>query len=231
MIAEAFYEYITNVFYPWLQKNSVEFPIILFVDGHSLHLTLPLSNFCREHQIKSIALFPNATHILQPLDVAVFHPLKTAWKKTVNHWRLENNGSRLKKEMFAPLLKVALDSISLTKSIKKGFEACGLFPFSANAVNFNVLNTGQSSKKSRPSETCKNEEVPRVDVSENKKHLPLFEQRLSPDLLVAFRESKHTGLWTRETKNEGLFQYWLQLQEFAGIRSRNNKCLMYNIIK
>ena len=96
--------------------------------------------------------------------------------------------------MFAPLLKVALNSISLTKSIKKGFETCGLFAFSANAVDFNVLKKGQSSKKSRPSETCKNEEVPRVDVSENEKHLQLFEQRLSPDLLAAFRESKHTGL-------------------------------------
>ena len=45
MTAETFYEYITNVFYPWLQKKSVEFSIILFVDGHSSHLTLPLSNF------------------------------------------------------------------------------------------------------------------------------------------------------------------------------------------
>ena len=93
------------------------------------------------------------------------------------------------------MLKVTLDSISLTNSIKKGFETCGLFPVSTNAVDFNVLKKGQSSKKSRPSETCKNEEVPRADVSENKKHLQLFEQRLSRDLLVAFRESKHTGLW------------------------------------
>ncbi|EFN78050.1 hypothetical protein EAI_00126, partial [Harpegnathos saltator] len=134
MTAETFYEYIANVFYSWLQKNNVEFSIVLFVDGHSSHLTLPLSNFCREHKIELIALFPNATHILQPLDVAVFHPLKRAWKKTVNHCRLENNGARLKKEMFAPLLQEIFDSINLTQTITKGFETCGLSPFSADAV-------------------------------------------------------------------------------------------------
>jgi len=37
------------------------------------------------------------------LDVAVFHPLKLACKQTVNNLRLENNGERLKKEMFAPV--------------------------------------------------------------------------------------------------------------------------------
>ena len=125
----------------------------------------------------------------------------------MNDWRLKNNVSRLKKEMFAPLLKVALDSISLAETIQKGFETCGLFPISANTVDFNILKKGQSSKKSPPSETCKNDAVLRIDVSENAKHLQLFEQRLSPDLLAAFRKSKHTGLWTRETKNEGLFQY------------------------
>jgi len=77
--------YITNVFYP-LKINNIVFPIILFISSH-----LPLSNFCQQHEIELIALYPNATYILQPLDVAVFHPLKLVWKKTVNNWKLENN--------------------------------------------------------------------------------------------------------------------------------------------
>lgn len=90
MTAESFYEYVTNHFYPWLLKNDIEFPVILYVDGHSSHLTLPLCNFCRDKKIELIALYPNATHILQPLDVSVFHPLKVAWKSAVDKWRLEN---------------------------------------------------------------------------------------------------------------------------------------------
>lgn len=35
MTAETFYEYLTNVFYPWAVETEIEFPIIFFVDGHS----------------------------------------------------------------------------------------------------------------------------------------------------------------------------------------------------
>lgn len=34
MTSKTFYEYITNVFHPWVLKEKIELPIILFVDGH-----------------------------------------------------------------------------------------------------------------------------------------------------------------------------------------------------
>ena len=46
MTAESFYSYITNVFFKWLNENNYEFPIVLYVDGHSSHLTLSLCKFC-----------------------------------------------------------------------------------------------------------------------------------------------------------------------------------------
>ena len=51
MTAQTFYEYVANVFYPWIINEKITLPIILFVDGHSSHLTLPLSEFCEEHII------------------------------------------------------------------------------------------------------------------------------------------------------------------------------------
>jgi len=38
-----------------------------------------------------VALYPNSTHIIQPLDVAVFGPLKSKWKRIVKQWRIEND--------------------------------------------------------------------------------------------------------------------------------------------
>lgn len=70
MTGESLYEYIANVFFPWIQENLIELPIILYVDGHVSHLTMALSDFCVQHKIELIALYPNATHILQPLNVA-----------------------------------------------------------------------------------------------------------------------------------------------------------------
>lgn len=123
MTGETFYEYIANVFHPWLIKNQIDFPVILYLDGHVSHLTLALSEFCSENKIELIALYPNSTHFLQPMDVAVFHPLKNAWKKEVYNWRINNSATRLKRDNFCPLLDTVLKSTTL----KNGFRACGLF--------------------------------------------------------------------------------------------------------
>ncbi|TGZ46503.1 Uncharacterized protein DBV15_10347 [Temnothorax longispinosus] len=108
MTTETFYEYIANVFYPWLLKENIHFPIVLYLDKHSSHVTIPLVSFCREKKIELISLYPNATHIIQPLDVALFHPFKDLWRKTVPKWKLENETFRLKKEQFPAVLKKKL---------------------------------------------------------------------------------------------------------------------------
>ena len=45
MTQEYFYEYITSHFYQWCLDTNIEFPIILYVDGHLSHLTMALSDF------------------------------------------------------------------------------------------------------------------------------------------------------------------------------------------
>ena len=89
MTTETFYEYITNVFYLWLVKSAIKFPVILYLDGHTSHLTMPLAIFCKEHNIELIGLYPNSTNAIQPLDVAFFHPFKSIWKRVVKSWRKE----------------------------------------------------------------------------------------------------------------------------------------------
>jgi hypothetical protein len=50
--------------------------VLYLVDGHRSHLTFNVSKFCAENGIILFALYPNATHILQPADVALFKPRK-----------------------------------------------------------------------------------------------------------------------------------------------------------
>ena len=97
MVSETFYSYVANVFYPWCIKNQIELPVILYVDGHSSHITKPLSDFCVDHKIELVALFPNATHIMQPMDVSLFRSLKISWKDAVRKWRIDNDGAFLTK--------------------------------------------------------------------------------------------------------------------------------------
>lgn len=81
MTCEAFFEFIADIFHPWLLQKQITFPVIFFMDGHASHLCLQTSQFCEKNGIILVALLPNATHILQPMDVAVFRSLKEPWRK------------------------------------------------------------------------------------------------------------------------------------------------------
>lgn len=87
MRSDVFYEYVANDFNKWVHENRLKRPILLLVDGHRSHMSLPLSQFCDENQIILYALPPNTTHMLQPADVSVFRPLKQQWQNTVAQWQ------------------------------------------------------------------------------------------------------------------------------------------------
>lgn len=139
MTAETFYMFIANVFHPWCVENQIEFPVALFLDGHGSHLNMALSDFCVKNKIELIALYPNATHILQPMDVSVFRTLKRAYEKAVQEWRNKNNLKLLTRYDFAGVVKAALDSLDTKRILANGFRACGLHPFNPDAPAYNKL--------------------------------------------------------------------------------------------
>lgn len=67
-----FHDYMTNIFYKWLLEEKIQLPVIVFIDGHKSHVSLTLSDFCAAHKVELIALYPNSTHLTQPMDVGVF---------------------------------------------------------------------------------------------------------------------------------------------------------------
>lgn len=138
---EVFFEYIANVFHPWLIENNIKLPIILFLDGHKSHLTLHLSTFCDQSGIIIVALKPNATHVIQPLDVSVFGPLKKKWAKAVHSWKLANKVLAVNKLEVPKLLDHILFEELDKTTITNGFKRCGLFPFDSSAVDYSKCST------------------------------------------------------------------------------------------
>jgi len=136
MTCEIFYEYIANIFHSFLFSQGVIFSVVLFVDGHKSHLTYQLSVLCNKLKIQIIVLYPDATRILQPADVAVFRPVKMYWRKAVTDWHAKPSGEVLNKVTFAPLLREVIDFAAEPETLVKGFQACGLHPLNANAVDY-----------------------------------------------------------------------------------------------
>ncbi|CAG9829492.1 unnamed protein product [Diabrotica balteata] len=107
-----------------------------YIDGHSTHQTLKLSQLCTKLQIILISLYPNATRLMQPADVAAFKPLKTGWKKAVLEFRRKHPHEMLTKEKFAPILKDVIEDYAKAETIKNGFRASGLYPWNASGIDF-----------------------------------------------------------------------------------------------
>jgi hypothetical protein len=62
----------TDTFVAYVEKlvefantENIEFPIILFVDGHSTHMSLEAAEYCKSNGVILYCLVANATHIMQ----------------------------------------------------------------------------------------------------------------------------------------------------------------------
>jgi len=66
MDSAAFLEYVKQID-AFVDNKGIRKPVILFVDGHSTHICLETSQYCKERNIILYCLLPNATHLLQAL--------------------------------------------------------------------------------------------------------------------------------------------------------------------
>uniref|UniRef100_A0ABD2XFZ9 DDE-1 domain-containing protein n=1 Tax=Trichogramma kaykai TaxID=54128 RepID=A0ABD2XFZ9_9HYME len=211
MVSSTFYEYIANVFYPWCVKNEVPFPVVYFLDGHKSHLSLELSGFCREKSIILISLFPNSTHIIQPCDVAIFRAVKIKWREQIQSYKQQTHVP-LTRANFAPLLKNALDTLSV-ETIKNGFKKCGLYPFEPDAPDYSqcISNQREQIKKRN---SCEREKSV-LNYNDYVSTKRFFDNFIKKDKLENFIEMRNTNklcsdqtylLWKKCIDNMELFE-------------------------
>ncbi|XP_071952888.1 uncharacterized protein [Antedon mediterranea] len=133
--SEIFFEYLSNHFLPYVKSLHVYFPIVLFVDGHSAHLNIDTAEFCVKEKIILYCLPSHSSHLMQPLDVAVYKSLKTSWNKAVRKWMTDHYGQYVTKQSFSSVFAVAWEESAKKKYARSGFRKSGLYPFNANAID------------------------------------------------------------------------------------------------
>lgn len=131
--SELFEDWFRTVALPYFRK--LDGTKVIIGDNLQSHITINVIQECENNDIKFVLLPPNSTHMLQPLDVAYFRPLKASWKRTLEEWKLKNRGV-LPKTLFPRMLKTAVDGLGdrENNNILAGFKACGLVPFNPDAV-------------------------------------------------------------------------------------------------
>jgi hypothetical protein len=129
---DSFFKYVTTEFVDQLDRLGVirraDHPFFYFLDGHVSHVNYQLFKWCHEHHIIIILFFPNATHILQMADVAMFGPGKSAMAKEVQKWKATAENKTLNHCDFVKLLKIVTDRVMTSKAIQNGFKNTGIWP-------------------------------------------------------------------------------------------------------
>lgn len=214
MTAKTFFEYFANVLHPFFVEKGYEFPIIIFLDGHSSHLSLQLSEFCREKKIIVACLLANTTHILQPLDVAVFFPMECKWRKAVKKWRYEHEGRDISKQEVPELLKQILDDNSLRPAIIQGFRRCGLYPFDPNSVDYSKCLTPLTNSNDITNSNNKSDEEAAEPVTNQQSHFEYLETKIDFSVLETFRQhyANHTS---PEINLLPLYKVWVKFKTDA----------------
>ena len=74
-------DWLKNHFIPYINLYIVGRYYLLILDGHGSHFMPEFDAACSKNHIISVCMPAYSSHLCQPLDVAVFSPLKKAYGK------------------------------------------------------------------------------------------------------------------------------------------------------
>lgn len=117
----------------WLdQERSIfcilpECPILLLVDGHKVHVTVKLIETATANKVLVFCFPLPSLHLLQPLDLSLFGPLKRGWVRTCAAFS-HITCAVINQFNFAKIFNVAWSSSTTPDVIRKGFQRCGIYP-------------------------------------------------------------------------------------------------------
>ena len=114
-------------------------PVILFICGHSTHMSMDAAEYCSATDIVLYCLLPHATHILQAAVIGIFSSLKSCWSVKVRVWQLGNLGQVPTKKFFPAVFKKAWQLLATLQNAVKAFKQSGLFPLNINNIDQSKL--------------------------------------------------------------------------------------------
>ena len=124
---------------------------VVIADNLASHFTSTVESLCRENNIYFTTIPLNSTHLMQPLDVAFFKPLKSYWQSVLETWRKESRArGTIPKQHFPILLTKLYSKLHATGKdfSKSGFRKTVLYPFDPDQV-LRVIPGGSSQRDAK----------------------------------------------------------------------------------
>ena len=136
-----------TLFHSWLEfgfnegitKCNVRKPVLLLIDGVRCHISIETLEFCATNDIILYILYPNATHLIQALDLVLMGIIKTAYKEEVWQWLIANLGEVFDKYIFIKVFMKVWDRAAKVEHAIRGFELSGIYPLNPAKVKMGKL--------------------------------------------------------------------------------------------
>ncbi|KAF7569858.1 hypothetical protein PtrM4_122730 [Pyrenophora tritici-repentis] len=106
---------------------------LLVLDGHSSHATPEFDQYCAKNKIINLCMPPHTSHLLQPLDVSCFSPLKRAYGCEIE--KLACQGVyHIDKIDFLTVYQQIRPIVFTQQNIQAGFQATGLLAMQSAVI-------------------------------------------------------------------------------------------------
>ena len=123
------FNWLKHVFLPETEPDDKAEWRILLLDGHGSHICADFMWECKQNKVHCIYLPAHTSHILQPLDLSCFSPLKTRYRKEIMALASLDDAAPVKKRRFLECYYKAREESFTDRVIRAGWKASGLHPF------------------------------------------------------------------------------------------------------
>jgi len=120
-------EWLKRVFEPETRNKANGQQRLLICDGHDSHISGNFISHCIQNRITLMILPPHTSHILQPLDVALFGPLKKRLTAALAHLN-QAQLSRIQKIEWMEAYIKARSEACTRQNIESAWRGAGLVP-------------------------------------------------------------------------------------------------------
>ncbi|XP_053380044.1 jerky protein homolog-like [Mercenaria mercenaria] len=151
--ASIFRQYLEDHFLPHIGGGgSAEEPVLLLFDGHASHISSDLIDWAKERHVVLFVLPAHTSHVLQPLDVAIFGPFKTYYYQECATFMQRNMGQSVTRYDMAKLACRAYLKAMSPVNIQAAFRKTGILPLDRGVVHQEKLFPCESFREDRPLE-------------------------------------------------------------------------------
>ncbi|XP_068567903.1 uncharacterized protein [Cebidichthys violaceus] len=146
----------SELFRKWFVGHFLKFaaqerPLLLIMDGHQSHLDPELVRAAQREGVILLCLPPHTSHILQPLDVSFFGPLKANFSGVTGDLLAVSHSFLVSKKEFSRVLRDSYQRVKDRRLVVAGFRRCGLYPLDPMAIDWSrVMPSGPRCGASSP---------------------------------------------------------------------------------